>query len=307
MFVIKYKKIFYTLSAIIIAISLYGMFAYGLNFGIDFKGGAILEMDFTNAPDVAALNEKVSALNLGDFSLRPAGEKGIILRTKELTEPERVSLIAALSEGDAGAKVLQFDSVGPILGEELSRKAAWSIVWVIIAIVLFISFAFRKVSLPVGRQASLKSWKYGAVAIVALLHDIIVPAGVFAFLGHFSGVEIDALFITALLVVLGFSVHDTIVVFDRTRENLGKNNLAKQSKDFETIVGESVSQTFARSINPSLTTLISLAVLYAVGPEATRDFSLALLIGITAGTYSSIFIGSPLLVTLQKFQDRKKS
>src|SRR3989344_4559341 len=217
MFVIKYKKIFYTLSAIIIAISLYGMFAYGLNFGIDFKGGAILEMDFTNAPDVAALNEKVSALNLGDFSLRPAGEKGIILRTKELTAPERVSLIAALSEGDAGAKVLQFDSVGPILGEELSRKAAWSIVWVIIAIVLFISFAFRKVSLPVGRQASLKSWKYGAVAIVALLHDIIVPTGVFAFLGHFQGVEIDALFITALLVVLGFSVHDTIVVFDRTR------------------------------------------------------------------------------------------
>src|SRR3990167_9533512 len=140
MFVIKYKKIFYTLSAIIIAISLYGMFAYGLNFGIDFKGGAILEMDFTNAPDVAALNE-------------------------------RVSLIAALSEGDAGAKVLQFDSVGPILGEELSRKAAWSIVWVIIAIVLFISFAFRKVSLPDGRQASLRSWKYGAVAIVALLHD----------------------------------------------------------------------------------------------------------------------------------------
>jgi preprotein translocase subunit SecF len=135
---------------------------------------------------------------------------------------------------------------------------------------------------------------------------VIVPTGVFAFLGHFRGVEIDALFITALLVVLGFSVHDTIVVFDRTRENLHKNHSLKNEKNFETVVGESVSQTFARSINTSLTTLIALAVLYIFGPDATRNFSLALLVGITAGTYSSIFIGSPLLVTLEKWQSKKK-
>lgn len=303
MLVIKYRKIFYAISIVIISISFYGVFAYGLNLGIDFKGGAILEMEFTGAPQIESLKEKVAAQSagwrIGDFSLRPTGEKGIILRTPDLTEAERVSLIQALSEGDAEAKVIQFDSVGPILGEELRAKAMWSIVWVILAIVLFIAFAFRKVSKPIS------SWKYGIVAVVALLHDVIVPTGVFAFLGYFAGTEIDSLFITALLVVLGFSVHDTIVVFDRTRENLHKNNLAKQSKSFEEIVGESVSQTFARSINTSLTTLISLAVLYAVGPEATRDFALALLIGITAGTYSSIFIGSPLLVTLQKFQDRK--
>jgi preprotein translocase subunit SecF len=299
MFVIKYRKIFYTISALVIVASIYAVSVYGLNLGIDFKGGAILEMSFTNAPDVAALNQKVADLKIGDFSLRPTGENGIILRTPDLTEAQRVSLISTLSGSDTAAKVIQFDSVGPILGEELAGKAIWSIIYVILAIVIFISFAFRKVSKPIS------SWKYGAVAVVALIHDVVVPTGVFAFLGHFKGTEIDALFITALLVVLGFSVHDTIVVFDRTRENLHKDHHAKNSKSFETIVGESVSQTFARSINTSLTTLIALAVLYAVGPTATKDFALALIVGIAAGTYSSIFIGSPLLVTLQKFQDSK--
>lgn len=299
MFVIKYRKIFYTFSLIIFAVCIYGFATYGLNLGIDFKGGAILEMSFTNAPNIEELKKTVAAEGITDFSLRPTGDKGIILRTPDLSEDNRAKLLLALKSDDAAAEVVQFDSVGPILGEELAGKAIWSIIYVILAIVLFIAFAFRKVSKPIS------SFKYGAVAIVALLHDVVVPVGVFAFLGHFHGIEIDALFITALLVVLGFSVHDTIVVFDRTRENLHKDHSGKNNKSFETIVGESVSQTFARSINTSLTTLIALAVLYAVGPEATRDFSLALLIGIVAGTYSSIFIGSPLLVTLQKFQDRK--
>ena len=164
---------------------------------------------------------------------------------------------------------------------------------------LFITFAFRHVSKPVA------SWKYGVVAIIALIHDVIVPTGAFALLGHFLGYEMDALFVTALLVILGFSVHDTIVVFDRTRENLRHSNESRNKKDFETIVGESVSQTFTRSINTSLTVLLSLLVLYFFGPETTRNFSLALLIGITAGTYSSIFIGSPLLVTLEKYQEKR--
>ncbi|MES2060179.1 MAG: protein translocase subunit SecF [Patescibacteria group bacterium] len=297
MFVIKYRKIFYAFSAIILAISLYGILAFGLNLGIDFKGGTLIEAELTTAPDMAALNASLASDDLGVYSLRSTGQTGVILRARELSQAELKTVSAVFT--DIGGKIIQADTVGPILGEELSRKALWSIFYVIIAIVLFISFTFRGVSRPIA------SWKYGAVAIVALIHDVIVPTGVFAFLGHFKGTEIDALFITALLVVLGFSVHDTIVVFDRTRENLHKNHSGK--KDFETIVGESVSQTFARSINTSLTTLLALAVLYAIGPAATRDFSLALLIGITAGTYSSIFIGSPLLVTLQKFQDRKKS
>lgn len=298
MFVIKYRKIFYTFSILLGLLSAYAVYAYGFNLGIDFKGGSIIEVEYSRPVDVNLIKKNVAVLNFGEFSLRPTGDKGIILRTRNLKEMEHQALVTLLTTDDKEANIKRFDSVGPILGEELRGKAIWSIIYVIIAIVLFITFAFRHVSKPVS------SWKYGIVAIVALLHDIVIPTGVFAYLGHFRGIEIDALFVTALLVVLGFSVHDTIVVFDRTRENLLKNISAKNSKGFETIVGESVSQTFARSINTSLTTLLALAVLYAIGPEATKNFALALLIGIIAGTYSSIFIGSPLLVTLEKLQKK---
>lgn len=278
-----------------VAVSLYGILKYGLKLGIEFTGGSNLQVEFAEAPNIDAIREKLSGLDLGNFSLRPAGEKGIMLRTRDLKEAERLAVTSVVIDTSA-AEVKEFDSVGPILGEELQSKAMLSIIFVILAIVLFITFAFRKVSRPVA------SWKYGLVAIVALIHDVIVPTGVFAFLGEFRGTEVDSLFVTALLVVLGFSVHDTIVVFDRTRENLRKEG---EKKRFETIVGESVSQTFARSINTSLTTIITLIVLFVAGPAATRDFSLALLIGITAGTYSSIFIGSPLLVTLEKWQKKR--
>src|SRR3989344_6534363 len=249
--VIKYRKIFYIFSAIIIAVSLYGIFAYGLNLGIDFKGGTLIEAESVSPPNMQKINESLTQQNIGSFSVRPTGERGVIVRTRELSSEELKSVGEIFTANQKGI-IKRADTVGPILGEELTKKALWSIVWVIVAIVLFITFTFHKVSKPVS------SWKYGAVAIVALLHDIIVPAGVFAYLGYFHGVEIDALFVTALLVVLGFSVHDTIVVFDRTRENLGKNNSAKISKDFETIVGESVSQTFTTIVSKSLLILAEL-------------------------------------------------
>jgi preprotein translocase subunit SecF len=295
MFVVKYRKIFYAISIAIIAASVYSIATYGLKLGIDFTGGSSLEVVFAEAPDTEAIKGRVEALGIGNFTLRPAGDTGVIIRSRDLTEPERVSIVAAVSGGDATATIKTFDSVGPILGEELKVKALWSIFFVLLAIILFITFAFRHVSKPVA------SWKYGMVAIVALLHDVIVPAGVFAYLGHFHGTEINSLFVTALLVVLGFSIHDTIVVFDRTRENLRKES---GKKPFEQIVGESVSQTFTRSINTSVTTLLAITAIYIYGSEATRDFSLALLIGIAVGTYSSIFIGSPLLVTLEKWQKK---
>lgn len=296
MFVIKFRKIFYSISIVILAVALYGISTYGLKLGIDFRGGSIIEAEYSATPNIDAVKASLTNIDLGEYSIRPTGETGVILRTRSLSDVERVALLADLVGGDTGASIKRFDSVGPILGEELRAKSAKAIFFVILAIVLFITFAFRGVSKPVS------SWKYGLVAIVALLHDVIVPTGVFAFLGYYQGVEIDSLFVTALLVVLGFSVHDTIVVFDRTRENLHKNHREKSKKTFAEIVGISVSQTFARSINTSLTTLIALAVLYVYGPEATQHFSLALLIGIAAGTYSSIFIGSPLLVTLEKLQ-----
>ena len=299
MFVIKYRKIFYTFSAALFAIAFYGIFSFGLKLGIDFNGGVIVDMNYGAAPDTSKINPALEKLNVGDYSLRASGQNDVILRTKNLTDAERKDVLNALSLGGENPTIKTFDAVGPILGAELQKKSMYAIILVLLAIVAFITFAFRHVSKPVS------SWKYGIVAVIALFHDVLIPVGFFAFLGQFYGVEVDSLFVTAILVVLGFSVHDTIVVFDRTRENLRINESEKQKKEFDQIVGESVSQTFIRSINTSLTVIISLLVLFYTGPVATKDFSLALLVGIIAGTYSSIFIGSPLLVTLQKFSSKK--
>lgn len=291
MFVVKYRKIFYTITAIITAFSIFSVGYWGLNFGIDFKGGAIAEVEYQNRPEKESVESSIKALNLGEFSVRPTGDNSYIIKTRELSNAERQNVISAVVGTSSGATLKQFDSIGPVLGQELAQKSATSIIFVIIAIVLFITFAFRKVSEPVS------SFKYGLIAIVALIHDVIVPTGIYAFLGRNAGFEVDALFVTAILVILGFSVHDTIVVFDRTRENL-KHAPAK--KPFYEIVGESITQTFARSINTSLTTGLALVALLVFGPEATHNFALVMLIGIIAGTYSSIFLGSPLLVTVER-------
>jgi preprotein translocase subunit SecF len=306
--IVKHRKIYYIISAILMIASIAAVSVWGLHFGIDFKGGSILEVSYaTNSrPDIDAVQDIISTQNIGEVSIRSTGDTGYIIRTKALSEQERATFINALGQGTQGFEVKRSDSIGPILGKELQTKAIFSIILVLIAIVLFITFAFRKVSEPVS------SFKYGLIAIVALLHDIVVPVGVFAVLGHFYGFEIDALFVTAILVVLGFSVHDSIVVFDRVRENL-KNDIENEKikripkRPFEQVVGESISQTFTRSINTSMTVLLSLVVLYYFGPEATRSFSLALFVGIAAGTYSSVFLGSPLLVTIQKWQEKKKA
>jgi len=278
----------------IVAISM-----WGLNPGIDFKGGAALEVEYTkNIPTQDVISASLAPLGL-NVSVRPIGSNGYIVKTPSVSDTERQSIEDVLSK-EEGFSVKQFSSIGPILGAEAVRKSFAAILLVLVCIVLFVSFAFRHVSEPVA------SWKYGLITVFALSHDVIVPAGVFAFLGHFQGVEIDTLFVTALLVVLGFSVHDSIVVFDRVRENLKHSKDEKDKKPFDQIVGESINQTFVRSINTSLTTLLALTVLFIFGGEATRMFSLTLIIGITAGTYSSVFLGSPLLVTVQKFQDRIK-
>ncbi len=298
MFVVTNRKIFYAISAILVAASLVAMIVYGFNLGIDFKGGSLLEVGYPNGrPDMTAVHDTVAEVVGGEPSVRPIGDDAYVIRMKDLSEIERQSLLSAL--GDNGKTKIEdrrFDSIGPLLGAESGRKSLISIVLVMLAIILFIAFAFRKVSEPVS------SWKYGIITIVALLHDVLIPTGVFAVLGHFNPtIEMDTLFVTALLVILGFSVHDTIVVFDRVRENLKVH----KNQPFEQIVGESISQTFTRSINTSLTVVLSLIVLYFVGGEATQNFTLALLIGIIAGTYSSIFLGSPLLVTVERWQNKK--
>ncbi len=307
MWIIIHRKIFYALSVVLIGASVASVWMWGMKLGIDFEGGSLIEMTYSAPetvtfvpPTVENVRSALASMELGETSVRET-DNGFLLRTRTLTEKERETVTAALLAVSKYGTVARIDSVGPLLGKEAIYKSFLSIGLVLLAIVAFIAFAFRKVSKPVA------SWKYGVIAVIALFHDVFIPTGVFAYLGHFAGVEIDTLFVTALLVVLGFSVHDTIVVFDRVRENLHVDSLSGGKTPFETIVGNSVAQTFARSINTSFTTFLSLIALYFVGPEATRLFSLALIIGIVAGTYSSIFIASPLLVTVHLLKNRNVS
>jgi preprotein translocase subunit SecF len=247
-------------------------------------------------PDQATLTASLKAID-NSSSVRPSGVDEYIIRLKPVDQSEKATIMSALSMNESASTTIKtFDSIGPVLGAEALRKALVSIILVLIGIVLFITFAFRKVSEPVS------SWKYGLTAIAALIHNVIIPAGVFSVLGHYAGYEVDTLFVTALLVILGFSVHDTIVVFDRVRENL-KHSSTKNK--FAEVVGKSINQTFTRSINTSLTTLIALAALYIFGGSTTEHFSLTLIIGIAVGAYSSIFIASPLLVTIEKWSKKK--
>lgn len=294
--IIKYRKIWYTISGLLVAASIFSVFQYGLNLGIDFTGGSLVEVEYAKAaPALSVVQGKLKEAGFDNVIVQPTGKRGLIVRSKTLDSGEHQRLLSTLSSFGKLTEV-RFDSIGPVIGKELRQKSWVAIILVVLMIVLYIAFAFRQVSRPVS------SFKYGLMAIVALIHDVTIPVGVFAVLGKYLGVEIDVLFVTALLTILGFSVHDTIVVFDRVRENLRRG----VGKSFEETVGLSVKQTLTRSINTSLTVLLVLFALFFLGGESTKFFSLALIIGIAAGTYSSIFLASPLLVTIYKFQERKK-
>lgn len=301
MFIVRNRIVFYIFSIILVVASVIAISVWGLKTGIDLKGGSLIEVEYASVrPVMDSLKTNLDSLDLGTYSIRPTGETGYIIRTEDLSQAKHSEVLSALkTETSSAPEEKRFNSVGPTLGKEALQKSLISIFMVLLAIVLFIAFAFRKVSKPVS------SWKYGLMAVVGLGHDIIITVGAFAAFGHFAGFEIDTLFVTALLVILGFSIHDTIVVFDRLRENLTIDGSGNK-KTFETIVGESVSQTIVRSVNTSMTTLMAIAVLYMVGPVTTQHFSLALFIGIAAGTYSSIFLCAPLLVTLQGISESKK-
>lgn len=299
MFIIKHKNFFFLLSIALVLSSLFSIAIFRpWNFGIEFTGGSLLEVGYPNGrPDASALREKLAPLSWVGTQVQETGVDGFLVRTKAITEPERQQLMSVISDNGAiKIEERRFNSVGPTIGSELRTKAGWAILCVILAIVLYIAFAFRGVSHPIS------SWAYGLVAIVALVHDVVIPAGIYVALGHFHiDVQIDVLFVTAILTVLGFSVHDTIVVFDRTRENLK----LRTWKEFNVTVGHSIEQTFARSINTSMTVLLVILALYFVGGETTKNFALTLAIGVVAGTYSSIFVASPLLVAVEEWQRKK--
>ncbi len=290
MFIVKNRIKFYILSILLIGVSLFGYFNYGLNYGIDFTGGSSIEIQPISTSTMITQSEakKVLDNNFSDAVVRPYGETGFIIKTKEIIVSGDVVFTDRLNSILPTHTVARVDTIGPTLGAELKQKSITSIVLVLLAIVLFITFAFRQVT------GTVSSWKYGVASIIALFHDIIIPIGFFAIMNHFvGGYEVDALFITALLVVLGFSIHDSIVVFDRVRENL---RIVK--KDFDEVVGISLTETMVRSLNTSITTIMALVAVYVWGPETTQNFALVLIVGIIAGTYSSIFVGSNLLVTM---------
>lgn len=302
MFIINNKKIFLGIAGFIVFLSISFVVFLGLNFGIEFTGGSILEVSYEEKTpsfnEVHAIIESVDSER--GFVLQEVGNNGYLIRTRGLNEEERLDLINTLSFNDFEAQEERFSSIGPSMGTDLANKAFAAIFLVVISIILFIAYVFRKVSKPVS------SWKYGITAIMALIFDVLVPVGIFAVLGHFFGAEIDILFVTAILAILGFSVNDTIVVFDRIRENLRINEEYQMKKSFSQTVGESLQQTYVRSINTSLTTLFVLAALFFVGPTVTQFFALVLMVGVVSGTYSSLFLASPLLVTIEDRQRAKE-
>lgn len=301
MFAIKNKKIFYILSIALTVVAVVSTFAFGLKPGIDFTGGSILEVSFPNEkPTQSEIESAVSALNLGSYVVRSAGDDGYLIKMATIDDATKKSLEDSFSKnGQIQFVEEKFITVGPTLGKELTSKSLIAVFLVLLAITLYVAYVFRSVSKPVS------SWKYGFATIIALVHDIILTVGFFAILGKFAGVEIDTLFVTAILVVLGYSVNDSIVVLDRVREKLKDTKEDQRGINFKELVGTSLIETVARSLNTTITTLLSLVALYIFGGEATKNFALALIVGITAGAYSSIFIAPQLLVTF--FERGKKN
>jgi len=299
MFIIKHKNIFLFISIVLVIVSLISIFTFGLNLGTDFKGGTIVEVSYSqNIPSKDEVALRVKNAGIESSAIQTTGADGYLIKMKPLTEGERQTVLSSLSASSTIGtfQVKRFSSIGPSVGAELANKGIVALIGVALLIILFVAFAFRHVSRPVS------SWKYGMFAVLALLHDVTIPLGIFAYLGHFYGNEIDALFLTALLTIMALSVSDTIVVFDRIRENL-KNKLGAT---FEETVGISIDETITRSLITSLTIIYVLLVLLFFGGSTTRDFALVLTLGMFFGTYSSIFLASPMLVMAYNRQEKNK-
>lgn len=320
MFAITYRKIFLLIAGFVMATSILLVAVLGLNLGIDFTGGSLTEVAYNDAPTKEAVETKITEQDLGGFSVREseddAGRDAYLIRTRDLSDSERDILVKNITGLGEGGEVTRFTSIGPVIGQELKDKAGWAIFGVVSIIVLYVAFAFAGIGTPVS------SWTYGGITILVLIHDVLVPTAMMSVLGYFLGLEVDVLFVMALLAVLGYSVNDTIVVFDRVRENLTQNRTEHRkkhteagmvreevtytlTKPYEEIVGSAVQDTLARSINTSVTTMVTLLALYILGGSVTQTFALVLFAGVLAGTYSSICIASPLVVTYASWKANK--
>lgn len=293
MFIIKYKKIFFAIAILLVGGSIAAMIINGFNVGVDFTGGSVLEVTYDNRPASSVIRGRIASVQ-SDAELQEVGTNGLIVRTSVIDQAQKEKILAAMSADDSQVTEKRFNTIGPTIGKQLQKKSIISVIIVSLAIILFIAFAFRKVSKPIS------SWTYGLIAIVVLIHDVVIPAGFFALFGW----QVDTLFVVGLLTILGVSINDTIVVFDRIRENLHTNETKHIHEEFGDTVGKSINQTFARSIMTSVTVLIALAALYLFGPETTRTLSIAMFLGMFFGTYSSIFLASPLLVVWNNWRQK---
>lgn len=299
MFIINHRTFFFWLTGILLAAALGSIAYFGLPLGIDFTGGSLMQVNYPNGrPAISEIQNQIAPQQLGPVSVRATGENAISVRTRSLTEAEHEAILTALS-ANASTTELAYTSVGPALGSQFTNKAMWAILAVILVIVFYIAFAFRQVSRPVP------NWGYGLIVVAMLAIDIIVPAGFYAAYAHFTGAEVDSLFIVALLSLLGYCVNDVIVIFDRIREHLAKNQRENNKEQFEITIGKSISETMNRSINTALTVVLALLALIFFGAESTRNFALVMLVGVAAGTFSSIARSAPLLIPIANWFNKK--
>jgi preprotein translocase subunit SecF len=301
MYIVTHRKLFFWITGLILAAAVGAIAFWGLPLGIDFTGGSLTTVSYpAGVPSKADIQAELAPLSLGPVAVQSSGSSAVAIRTRTLAQAEHDALVDALA-AHASTTVLSYTSVGPALGSQFTHKALWAILAVVLAIVLYIAFAFRKVSGPVP------GWSYGLTVVAMLAIDIIVPAGFYAAYCRFTGAEVDSLFVVAMLALLGYVVNDIIVIFDRVRENLSRDNKLHKKETFAETVGRSIDETMARSINTSLTVILALLVLILFGAESTRTFALVMLVGVAAGTFSSIARSAPLLIPIADYFARKRA
>jgi preprotein translocase subunit SecF len=279
----KFKNAFLLFSGVLMGASALAVAVFGLNLGIEFTGGSLLEMQYESVrPSNDTIRQQLSDTGINVNSIQPIGEKGIVIRSSDISEEKHQEVVSALGQD---VQEMRFESIGPVIGKELREKALILTVLSLLAIVVYVTFAFRKIIGPV------RSWQWSLAALITLLHDLLIPLGVFAVLGTYGGVQLTIPIVVAFLIVVGYSINDTVVIFDRVRENLTK----KVGFDFTDTVNKSLNQSLARSIGTSFTTLLVVVAIFLFGGETLRYFSLAMILGIIAGTSSSLFL-APMLV-----------
>jgi len=292
---VRHTKIYLIISGILVLVSLISLVVFGLNFGIDFTGGSILEVEYQDSrPSNQEIGERLASLELGEITIQPTGEKGVILRMKEISEEQHQEVLKKLGENKE-IKELRFETIGPVIGEELRQKTIILIIVSFIALLFYVAIAFRQISQIVS------PWHYGSISILAISFDILITISVFALLGKLYNVQFSIPIITALLTILGYTINDKIIIFDRIRENLLRN---QRNINFDQLINQSLNQVLGRSLSTGFCTLLVLILIFFFGGETLRYFSLTLIIGIIIGTYSSIFLAPFVLISWLKWKKK---